>query len=99
MNFKKNISPIKSVATKTLTLFLTIFLTLFDWKLKTSKTFPVPKMGSGWGELDYRLFSVVLFISKSLWFYSLVKCQRGRKLQFIVRLGERVNKLNASRTS
>lgn len=65
--------------TKTLTLFLTIFLTLFDWKLKTSKTFPLPKMGSGWGELDYRLFSVVLFISKSLWFYLLVKCQRGRK--------------------
>lgn len=63
---------------KTLTLFLTIFLTLFDWKLKTSKTFPLLKWGRG-GKLDYRLFSVVLFISKSLWFYSLVKCQRGRE--------------------
>lgn len=54
----------------------------FSWPyltVKDQQNFSTSKMGLGRGELDYRLFSVVPFISNILWLYSLFKCQRGRR--------------------
>lgn len=71
---KKNISPTKSVAHEN-DIVSNHLLDLIWLEVKDQQNFSTSKNGVGVGELDYRLFSVVLFISKSLWFYSLVKCQ------------------------